>query len=122
MNENSQFRGALSAFRDTVTEWTAIEGGTVVPRLESFRPRSRRPPVRPLRWAFVGTITGILIVFPFYRGAIESRREAEALKDTLLLEQVNAYLTRSIAEPMQPFVELLSDDGRLLKNVDGGTQ
>jgi hypothetical protein len=51
----------------------------------------------------------ILIVVPLYEKVRDRHREADTSEDAVLLEQVNAHLSRTVASPIEPFMRLLSD-------------
>jgi len=51
----------------------------------------------------------ILIAVPLYKNAGHRYREADSSEDAVLLEQVNAHLSRTVASPIEPFMQLLSD-------------
>jgi len=74
-----------------------------------------------LRWALAVAVAALLAI-PIYSTMTERRRAGEALgetADTLLLEEINAHLSRTVPEPMEPLMELLSDGSA---NEPGGRQ
>src|SRR5262249_43745861 len=102
-------QGALSMFRESVHRWSAESGGAAIPRaafVHNELPRVRRA---PLRWAFAGLVLMLLIVIPIYKSSNDRKRAAQALEDTLLLERVNAQLSRRVPEQMEPLMKLISD-------------
>jgi len=62
-----------------------------------------------LRWAIAGVVLIILLVIPVYKNAREQKRAREAMEDALLLEQVNASLSREVPAPMEPLMKFVSD-------------
>ena len=113
---------ALGLFRDSVRHWSDEQ-------VRVFRPLaptrgSREYPARPLpvRWALVAATLLILAAVPVYRNVQDRQRQAEiARADALLLEQVDAEVSRAVPRPMEPLVKLVSwdfsaTDGRDEKN------
>jgi hypothetical protein len=53
----------------------------------------------------------VLAAVPIYRNAQDRQRQAEiARADALLLEQVDAEVSRAVPRPMEPLVKLVSWD------------
>ena len=105
--ELSHLGETLSSFRGSVQHWTEQCGGSVVPDRAFLGTESRVFSFDALRWA-LAVAAMILLAIPFYRG-MSSRDRKEQVEDTLLLEQVNAHLSRAVPAPMEPLIELLSD-------------
>ena len=64
-----------------------------------------------MRWALAAAALLVLAVVPIYRNAQDRQRQAEiARADTLLLEQVDAEVSRAVPRPMEPLVKLVSWD------------
>ena len=103
----SQLTETLSVFREAVHQWTHENGGSVFPMRPIVASEPNMFGVRPLRWALALALI-LLIGFPVYQTINERHRRMEA-EDSLLLEQVNAHLSRGVAAPMEPWMELLSD-------------
>ena len=63
-----------------------------------------------MRWVLVAAALLVLAV-PIYRNAQDRQRQAEiARADALLLEQVDAEVSRAVPRPMEPLVKLVSWD------------
>jgi hypothetical protein len=64
-----------------------------------------------MRWALVAAALLVLAAVPIYRNAQDRQRQAEiARADALLLEQVDAEVSRAVPRPMEPLVKLVSWD------------
>jgi len=107
--ELSRARDLLLVFRHSVQQWADAHGATRVPDSEVLRNKSSVRRKGTLQWALAAAAVIILIVVPIYRNAGDRHREADTSADTILLEQVNAHLSRTVASPMEPFMQLLSD-------------
>src|SRR5262249_20923775 len=92
-----------------VQKWADENGATRVPDGEFLRHESSARRKGPVRWALVAAAVIILIVVPLYENVRERHRDADTAEDVVLLEQVNAHLSRTVASPMEPFMQLLSD-------------
>ena len=107
--ELSRVRETLAVFRHSVQQWADENGATRVPDGEFLRHESFGWRKGPVRWAFAAAAVIILIVVPLYENVRDRHREADTSEDAVLLEQVNAHLSRTVASPIEPFMQLLSD-------------
>jgi hypothetical protein len=99
----------LAVFRDSVQQWTDRCGGSEVPSPAFLRTDSAVFSGRPFHWALAVVALILLVLIPVHKNTSERRLvEAEA-EDTLLLEQVNAQLSRTVPEALEPLMTLLSD-------------
>ena len=102
-----RFETGLAGFRDTATGW-------------SNRLRPPPPPSLPaaaaVRWRALFATTALaaclaaavwLVAIPIER----SRAAEQARADSLLLEQVDAAVSRSAPEPMEPLLQLVNSTG-----------
>jgi hypothetical protein len=105
----SRVRETLAVFRYSVQKWADENGATRVPDSEFLRNEASAWRKGPVRWALVAAAVIILIVVPLYENVRDRHREADTSEDAVLLEQVNAHLSRTVASPMEPFMQLLSD-------------
>ena len=81
------------------------------PAMGSILPARRGPRIHPMRWVLVAAALLVLAAVPIYRNAQERQRQAEiARADTLLLEQVDAEVSRAVPRPMEPLAKLVSWD------------
>jgi hypothetical protein len=99
----------LSVFGESLHRWSADNGEALIPGQAFLRNESRTFRIGPIRWAVAAAALIVLIVIPLYRNATQRHREAETFEDTLLLEQVNAQLSRAVPAPMEPLMKLVSD-------------
>ena len=96
--EVERLTGALMRFRDAVHQ-----SGASTQQLSFVRPPRHR-----LRWA-VAALALTAAAWPVYR-ELTARRAAKA--DAILLEQVDAQVSRAIARPMEPLARLMSWEAR----------
>lgn len=69
--------------------------------------RPRRAPA-PARWVLAAAAFLILLTVPLYQNARERKRAVErAEADTLLMEQVDRAVSRTVPRTMEPLVELV---------------
>ena len=102
--ELARMEAALALFRGSVRHWS--EGQVRVPR-----PLAPGPRPLPMRWALVTATLLLLAAIPVYRNVQDRQRQAEAARaDALLLEQVDAEVSRAVPRPMEPLVKLVSWD------------
>ncbi len=92
----------LSQFRGSVRAWSDRQ-------VTAALPVAGKPPrPQPLRWVLVLAALFVLATVPVYRSAMD-RRQAEQLRtDAILLEQVDAALSRTIPAPMEPLTKLVA--------------
>lgn len=104
MNED-QFNDAIAAFRGSIRH----QGDqTEIPGLEAILQRERAPRrPRPVRWVVTTAVVLILGAIPVsYEHSREQQRAAEeAREDAVLLEKVNAGLSRTVPRSMEPLVK-----------------
>jgi hypothetical protein len=105
--ELSELQETLSTFRDSVQHWAKQSGGSVIPDRAFLGTEERVFSVHPLRWALAAAAL-IVLAIPVYNDISNRDRQNQA-EDALLLEQVNAHLSRAVPAPMEPLLELLSD-------------
>src|SRR4030095_6376630 len=105
--EVSRVGEILLAVSDSVQHWA--HAWTCVPDSKFLRNRASAWRMGPLRWALAAAAVIIHIVVPLYKNAGHRYREADSSEDAVLLEQVNAHLSRTVASPIEPFMQLLSD-------------
>jgi len=109
--ELARLEASLALFRGSVRHWSDRQvrvPGHLAPTRGS-RGYPARP--RPLRWALVAAALLALAAVPIYRNVQDRQRQAEiARADALLLEQVDAEVSRAVPRPMEPLVKLVSWD------------
>ena len=98
--ELDRLQDALTSFRGSVLQWA----GAQTPAFKT----TRRFRAHSLRWVLATAAVVLLAVIPIYKNRTDRQREAEALTDTQLMEQVNSHLSRGVPAAMEPFMELMS--------------
>ena len=109
--ELARMEAALGLFRGSVRHWSDRQ--VRVPRPLTPTRGSRGYPARPLpvRWALAAATLLLLAAVPIYRNVQVRQRQAEiARADALLLEQVDAEVSRAVPRPMEPLAKLVSWD------------
>jgi hypothetical protein len=103
--ELTRLQGVLSEFRDSLRSWSFEQGGSA-PRpvwlTESPRGTHR------LRWALVAVAMVLLAAIPVYRSRVQRHRVDTSVEDSLLLEQIDAGVSRSVPAPMEPLTNPVS--------------
>ena len=120
--ELARMEAALALFRGSVRHWSEGQSRAEPPAIGNILPARRGSWAQPLRWALVAATLVVLAAVPVYRNVQDRQRQAEdARADALLLEQVDAEVSRAVPRPMEPLVKLVSwdfsaTDGRDEKN------
>ena len=104
----AQFRETFLVFRGSVKLWTEQAGGAAGPNTASLRSESRAFTLRRLAMGTAFAILIFLVFLPVYQNVNNRHRELGP-DDALLLEQINAHLSRAVPAPMEPLMELMSD-------------
>jgi hypothetical protein len=108
--ELARMEAALTLFRGSVRHWSGRQSRAEPPAIPSILP-ARGSRTQPVRWALVAAALLVLAAVPIYRNAQETQRQADlARADALLLEQVDAEVSRAVPRPMEPLVKLVSWD------------
>ena len=117
----AEFEGALALFRGAVHDWSEQQGArSAAWGDEPVRPRWH---FQPMRWALAGVALLILATIPFAYNAREKQRQAELAKaDALLLEQVDAEISRPVPATMEPLVRLVAWDPSASSSGDRQTR
>jgi predicted anti-sigma-YlaC factor YlaD len=99
-SELLQFRSALTGFR------TSLENSPVpaVSRKQSSQ--------RLSRWVLASAALSLMVAAPMYWNARQQRAAEQAKADELLLERVNAGLSRSVPASMEPLMQLISREDK----------
>jgi hypothetical protein len=109
--EVARMETALGLFRGSVRQWSDGQERADPPAVDDILAARRGSGIRPVRWALVAAALLVLAAAPVYRNARERRRQAEiARADALLLEQVDAEVSRAVPRPMEPLAKLVSWD------------
>ena len=91
-----QFLSALTGFR------TSLEKSPV-PAV-----RRKQSSQRLSRWVLASAALSLMVAAPMYWNARQQRAAEQAKADELLLERVNAGLSRSVPASMEPLMQLIS--------------
>jgi predicted anti-sigma-YlaC factor YlaD len=91
-----QFRSALAGFR------TSLENSPV-PAV-----RRKQSSQRLSRWVLASAALSLLVAAPVWWSARQQRAAEQAKADELLLERVQAGLSRSVPASMEPLMQLIS--------------
>jgi hypothetical protein len=98
----NEFREAIAQFRHSVLREGQRTGS---PGLQAILSRDRRAASLRVRWAAAAVVALMLAAVPAYESVLQRQREAAQEKaDTLLLQQVNAGLSRSVPRAMTPLM------------------
>jgi hypothetical protein len=109
--ELARMEAALGLFRGSVRHWSGGQSRSEPPAMGSILAARRGPRIQPMRWVLVAAALLVLAAVPIYRNAQEKQRRAEiARADSLLLEQVDAEVSRAVPRPMEPLAKLVSWD------------
>ena len=118
--ELARMESALGLFRGSVRHWSSGQSRAEPPAIGSILPARRGPWAQPMRWGLAAAALLVLAAVPIYRNAQDRQRQAEiARADALLLEQVDAEVSRAIPRPMEPLVKLVSWD---FSSADGSDE
>ncbi|MBZ5631832.1 MAG: hypothetical protein LAO55_01785 [Acidobacteriia bacterium] len=98
--ELRQFRNALAGFRISLEQ---------VPVPAVSYPRSRQT---LSRWILATAALSLMVAAPVYWNARQQRAAEQAKADELLLERVNASLSRSVPASMEPLMQLISKENQ----------
>src|SRR5436190_22032534 len=101
--EISRLTETLSIFRDSVHAWAAHRSEAALSFGSSERARFRRFGIARFAWA-LALVSFLLIAIPLYRMARDPQQDAVTVDDAVLLEQVNAQLSRVVPAPMEPYM------------------
>jgi hypothetical protein len=104
-------KDTFSVFRASVREWSGKNEASV-PQPIDFSATAASINLHRLRWAFASLVLIILLVIPVYKNKREEKRARQAMEDALLLEQVNASLSRNVPASMEPLMNLVSEGNR----------
>jgi len=103
-----RLQGSLELFRDSIRELSEARLG-VGSRAAWTPPRARSFWNRPvMRWAAAAAAVVMVGAIPAYKGCEDSqRRVAAAKQDAVLLQEVDAGLSRSVPQPLESWSSLM---------------
>ena len=117
--ELARMEASLALFRGSVRHWSDGQSRAEPPAVGSIL-RARGSRALPMRWALAAAALLVLAAVPIYRNAQDRQRQADlARADALLLEQVDAEVSRAVPRPMEPLVKLVSWD---FSSTDGSDE
>ncbi|MBZ5674028.1 MAG: hypothetical protein LAP61_07255 [Acidobacteriia bacterium] len=96
--EMQQFQNALAGFRISLEQ-------SPVPAVSYSRARQTLP-----RWVLATAALALMVVAPVYWNARQQRAAEQSKTDELLLERVNAGLSRTVPPSMEPLMQLISKE------------
>jgi hypothetical protein len=109
--ELALMEAALALFRGSVRHWSDGQSRAAPPAIGSILAARLGSRIQPMRWALVAAALLVLAAVPIYRNVQVRQRQAEiARADALLLEQVDAEVSRAVPRPMEPLAKLVSWD------------
>jgi hypothetical protein len=109
--ELARMEAALELFRGSVRHWSGRQRRAEPPAIGSISPGRWGSSIQPMRWALAAAALLVLAAVPVYRSVQDRQRQAEiARADALLLEQVDAEVSRAVPRPMEPLAKLVSWD------------
>jgi hypothetical protein len=89
-----------------VHDWAYQTGGSAIPQAQPTTSGFLRVP--RFAWGLALAALFLLVALPLYRNSNDSHR-SPGPEDALLLEEVNAQLSRTVPVSMEPYIELLPD-------------
>ena len=98
--ELHQLRSVLAGFRSSLEQ-------SPVPAVSYSRVRPTLP-----RWILATAALALLVATPVYWNARQERAEEQARADELLLERIDASLSRSVPASMEPLMQLISKENQ----------
>ena len=101
----------FSVFRESVHQWSG-KNERAIPQSIDFHQNAAGSGRFRLRWALASAVLIILLVIPVLENKREEKRARQAMEDALLLEQVNASLSREVPASMEPLMNLVSEGKR----------
>ena len=119
--ELARFHTPVSTFRAVMQDWSDREN---VPRLADvsvFLSRRGRPFSPVWRWVPAGLAVLILAAIPIYvqqKKLQQSEAEQATREDVLLMDAVNAHLSRTIPAPMEPIFVLVPGQESIIQPGD----
>jgi hypothetical protein len=103
-------RNVLTLFRSSVREWTDTLDHSEFPVHQVVNAQARRYPGQrraPLVWVLATAALAAAVAIPVYRDSRAEEAKAQAQKDSQLLDDVNAQLSRSGPMAMDPLMQLM---------------
>ena len=108
--EAERVRDLLTLFRSSVREWTETLDHAEFPVHEAMHLQARRyrgPHRAPVAWVLATAALAAAVAIPMYKDSREQEAKAQAQRDSQLLDDVNAQLSRSGPLAMDPLMQLM---------------
>jgi hypothetical protein len=106
-SELARIENALSEFRSAMSRWASQSGSGVIPARDRFFVPFPAPRRRRRLWAPLAAAVAVLAVVPLYKNTLDRKREAQAIQDAVLLDRVNAQLSRTAPTSLEPLMDML---------------
>jgi predicted anti-sigma-YlaC factor YlaD len=109
--EVSRAAQALAAFRQSARQWSEDQLRAVAP--DAWKTERARPwmAFRSLRWACLLALVLVLAGIAVLRRAQRPAAEDSAAADARLLQQIDADVSQTVPDSMEPLVKLVSWNG-----------
>jgi hypothetical protein len=113
----SSFEDDLSRFGGAVSYWADKQRVSTIPNVQRVAILWHQARLRSLRWVAVAAAVTIVAGIPAYRKSVDSQRDPQTTQesqlDAQLLDRVNAHLSRTAPESLQPLMEMLPSTNNL---------
>ena len=106
---------ALAAFRQSARRWSEEQLGTGVAEAWKIEWSPRWTTFRRLRWASVVALVFLFMVVAVVRRGPRSAPPDSAAADAMLLKQIDADVSQTVPDSMEPLVKLVSWSGATAK-------
>jgi hypothetical protein len=114
----TQLAETLSTLRESVRQWASESKGPAVP-MDFLRSRPGVPRLRQFSWIAAAAVLTMTVLVPLYWNVPVSPRKTSDAEDAILLEQINAQLSRDVPAPMESFMNMVVNPQ---DDKDGGRQ
>lgn len=102
----TQLAETLSILRESVRHWASETKGVAMPA-DFLRNRPAAPRFRQFRLITAAAVLAMIVLIPFYWNVPVSPRKTSDAEDAVLLEQINAQLSRDVPAPMESFMNMV---------------
>jgi hypothetical protein len=102
----TQLAETLSILRESVRHWASESKGAAVPA-DFLRSRPGAPRFRQARRIAAAAVLAMIVLSPLYWKVPVSPRKTSDAEDAILLEQINAQLSRDVPAPMESFMNMV---------------
>lgn len=120
--ELARFQATLSLFRASVRQWSGQQAGSEAGAIPKTGPARHRLHPWPVRWALAAALL-LVATISIHRSTRQQQPGGlMAQADVLLLEQVDAEVSRAVPRTMEPLLELVSTDYSIEEENDETTQ